>query len=232
MSSIWTQLIDLQRFFTYCLDDISSRFEEPEMHRFNRDGWVNLTWKNVDFRRAHLDVVDARDTKGLWMMHCCIFPRFTNSAPIFGFDVIAGKNKITGCFIDYSPTLSKSHELIRVFETISSENKWKKTRNLPLWAQQIFSENMVAIGNAKEDEIFAITNFAKELFTYYIQNLKYFAFDSSFDAISQMVVDSHEKYGYYQRQNPHTPKTMKALGLDEQDVEFFVSKCLFPSVKG
>jgi hypothetical protein len=41
---------------------------------------------------------------------------------------------------------------------------------------------------------------------------------------------AHNKYAHYQKQNPHTPRTMKALGLDEQDVDFFVSKCLFPEI--
>ena len=42
------------------------------------------------------DVVDARESKGLWMMHVCIFPNLDNNGPIYGFDVIAGKNKMTG----------------------------------------------------------------------------------------------------------------------------------------
>ena len=38
------------------------------MKQFNKKGWVNRTWKNDSIRRAHVDVVDARETKGLWMM--------------------------------------------------------------------------------------------------------------------------------------------------------------------
>ena len=34
-----------------------------------------------------------------------------NDAPIFGFDVIAGKNIITGCFHDYSVTVNKDHDM-------------------------------------------------------------------------------------------------------------------------
>jgi hypothetical protein len=38
------------------------------------------------------------------------------------------------------------------------------------------------------------------------------------------------RYAYYQKQNPHTPKTMKSLGLNNEDVDFFVDKCLFPEI--
>ena len=47
------------------------------------------------------------------------------------------------------------------------------------------------------------------------------------------VVDTTQDQNYYcdnQRQNPHTPRTMKALGLNEDDVDFFVNNCLFPKV--
>ena len=45
------------------------------MERFNKKefGWVNRTWKNEYIRRAHVDVVDVRDTKGLWMAMCVYF---------------------------------------------------------------------------------------------------------------------------------------------------------------
>lgn len=50
------------------------------MDRFNQPGWVNRVWTSDAYRRAHVDVVDARETKGLWMMHCCIFPHIHNPA--------------------------------------------------------------------------------------------------------------------------------------------------------
>ena len=39
------------------------------------------------------------------------------------------------------------------------------------------------------------------------------------------------KCAKYQKQNPHTPRTMASLGLDENDVKLFIDKCLFPEVK-
>ena len=51
-------------------------------------------------RRAHIDVVDARESKGLWMMHVCVFPVIQNDGPIYGFDAppnaLTSQSKING----------------------------------------------------------------------------------------------------------------------------------------
>ena len=120
------------------------------MDRFNQPGWINRVWTSKDYRRAHVDVVDARETKGLWMMHCCIFPHIHNPSPIFGFDVIAGKNKITGCFYDYSAAGDAEHPMMDWFGVEVEKLEWRKTRELPDWARLIFSKHMVAAGNVSE----------------------------------------------------------------------------------
>jgi len=109
------------------------------MDRFNQPGWINRVWQNSDYRRAHIDVVDARNTKGLWMMHCCVFPQLHNTAPIFGLDVIAGKSKITGFFHDYSKSVEEDHPMIQGFAHVVQQLEWHKQRELPEWAQAIFS---------------------------------------------------------------------------------------------
>ena len=78
------------------------------------------------------------------MAHICLFPMTKNGDNIYGFDIIAGKNKITGAFHDFSPLLKKEHPLTRWF---IEENKWfkpSKVRELPDWAKAIFSEGMIA----------------------------------------------------------------------------------------
>ena len=51
--------------------------------------------------QSPIDVVHARDSKGLWMMHVCVFPQLNNNGSIYGFDVIAGKSQNDWCF-DFS----------------------------------------------------------------------------------------------------------------------------------
>ena len=54
-----------------------------------------------------------RESSKLWMMHVCVFPHIDSDAPIFGFDVIAGPNKMTGAFCDLSATTNPDHEMIK-----------------------------------------------------------------------------------------------------------------------
>ena len=107
---IWERLIRCKDDMIAMLNAHCNEYNEEGMDRFNNPefGWVNRTWKNKDIRRAHVDVVDVRDTKKLWMMHVCLFPELTNGGPIYGFDVIAGQNKVTGAFHDFSPLLQKN----------------------------------------------------------------------------------------------------------------------------
>lgn len=196
------------------------------MDRFNQPGWVNRVWTGAAYRRAHVDVVDARDSKGLWMMHCCVFPHLSTSSPIFGFDVIAGKSKITGCFIDYSPTTDPHDPMCEWFSTQVSELEWRKQRDLPEWAQRIFSKNMVAAGNVQEaHELSQIRDLAEKCVRHYVEN--------SGNSVGNILDNTFAQNYYAQNQklNPHTPKVMASLGLDEEDVRVFIQECLFPEIR-
>ena len=227
MSLVWDSLIGIQETFEEAFDKTGTEIQEPGMDRFNQPGWVNRVWTSDKYRRAHVDVVDARDTKGLWMMHCCIFPHLQNDGPIFGFDVIAGKNKITGCFHDYSATQNPHHVMIDGFGEEVAKLEWRKQRELPDWAKAIFSEHMVAAGNVnKEDEIHQIEELAKRSVESYLDEIDFFNDMGSADKGKE----TQNRYAYYQKQNPHTPRTMAALGLDPEDVETFIQDCLFPNI--
>lgn len=201
-------------------------YKEQGLERFNKENWLNLTWKSKKFRRAHIDVVDARETKRLWMMHVCVFPVVNSGAPIYGFDVIAGEKKITGAFHDFS-IVDPNHTANKKFEDMVSKTQWKKERELPDWAKEIFSKNMVAAGNLREEEeIKQLSDLVLETTKWYIEEMPVLeGYQEDYDA-----TENHNRYAYYQKQNPHTPRTMKSLGLDEKDVDVFVSKCLFPDI--
>jgi len=159
------------------------------------------------------------------MMHCCVFPHIHNPAPIFGFDVIAGKNKITGCFIDYSPTTDRNHPMNQYFAEEVSRYDWIKKRELPDWAQRIFSSNMVAAGNVSdESELSQIESLAHILINHYVETV---------GETNNKVADATFEQNYYaqnQKMNPHTPKVMASLGLNQEDVRIFIQDCLFPEI--
>ena len=225
MSLVWNSLIEIQQLLEKRFSETGVETFEPGMDRFNQPGWVNRVWCSEHYRRAHIDVVDARSSKGLWMMHCCIFPHIHNSAPIFGFDVIAGKNKITGCFIDYSPTSDRNHPMIEYFAEEVSRYEWIRKRDLPEWAQRIFSSHMVAAGNVQEEsELSQISSLANILVNHYLETV---------GETNNKVADTTFEQNYYaqnQKQNPHTPRVMTSLGLNEEDVKLFIQKCLFPEI--
>jgi len=225
-SKVWDTLIQVQDMFIDEFNRTGVEAFEPGMDRFNQPGWVNRVWTSDNYRRAHVDVVDARESKGLWMMHCCVFPHIHNPAPIFGFDVVAGKNKITGCFYDFSPSTDKQHSLLDWFADEVAKLDWRKERPLPDWAQRIFSKNMVAAGNVQDEaELEQIIAMAKTGVTTYLDSV---------GETNRSVADSTFEQNYYaqnQKQNPHTPKVMVSLGLSEDDVKVFIQDCLFPEIQ-
>ena len=225
---IWERLIKLEKEIIEVLDKHLVEYKEPGMDRFNKPGWTNRTWSNMSIRRAHVDVVDARETKGLWMAHICLFPMKKNGGPIYGFDIIAGKSKITGAFHDFSPLLKKENPLTRWF---IEENKWfkpSKVRELPDWAKAIFSEGMIAAGNVREErELEQICTLALSNLNAYIDKIGHYNSDSN----EEDVIRAQNFYCENQQKNPHTPKTMQSLGLPEEDIKLFCADNLFPTIK-
>jgi phycocyanobilin:ferredoxin oxidoreductase len=160
------------------------------------------------------------------MMHCCIFPHIHNPAPIFGFDVIAGKNKITGCFHDFSPAGDKDHPLIEWFAGEVTRLEWNRTRKLPDWAERIFTPFMVAAGNVqKQEELDQITDLAKLTISVYLQEV------AKSNNTVKNTTENQNFYAHNQKQNPHTPRVMVSLGLSEDDVQHFIQECLFPEIR-
>ena len=229
MSIIWNKLIDCKDQIIDIFNEQATEIDEPGLDYFNRpdSGWINRVWANDYVRRAHIDVVDARDSKGLWMMHVCIIPTLDNPAPIYGFDVIAGKNKMTGAFHDFSPSADPDHDMIQGYYESVEHFVPEKQRELPEWARNIFTGKMLAAGNVKTDEE------ATEIIRIALSNLHaYFAEVGSTKGYGDqdLVAASQNYYCHNQQQNPHTANVMKSLGLPEEDVDRFCTDMLFPKL--
>jgi len=228
MSAIWNKLIDCKEEILDIFDEYAKEIEEPGLSEFNQpdNGWINRVWSNDSVRRAHIDVVDARESKGLWMMHVCCFPVLHNDAPIYGFDVIAGKNKMTGAFHDFSPSATFDHPMIDGYKESVEDFIPKKQRELPEWARNIFTDKMLAAGNVKEDEAGPIIDIALSNLRAWFEEVPQF---NGFGDTS-LVQAAQDYYCHNQQQNPHTPAVMKSLGLPEEDVEVFCRDMLFPKI--
>jgi hypothetical protein len=140
--------------------------------------------------------------------------------------VIAGKNKITGCFHDYSPAGNKDHPMIEWFGNEVSKLEWRKPRALPEWAQRIFTEHMVAAGNVSdEEELEQIINLAHTTLSHYLETV------AETNNTAENTTLAQNYYAQNQKLNPHTPKVMTSLGLSEEDVTHFIQECLFPEIE-
>lgn len=226
---IWDKLIDCKEEILNIFNDHASEIQEPGLAYFNQpeNGWINRVWANKDVRRAHIDVVDVRDSKGLWMMHVCCFPVLTNDAPIYGFDVIAGKNKMTGAFHDFSPSPDPQHPLVQWYEDEVSDFIPSKKRELPEWATNIFTPSMIAAGNVNsEEEADAIITLALANLQVWFESVPEYTGNANTD----ITAGAQNYYCHNQQQNPHTPRVMKSLGLNEADVDKFCTDMLFPKL--
>ncbi len=115
----------------------------------------NLCYQSNQFRKIHLELV--RLEQKLDILHCVMFPRFEYSLPIFGCDLVIGKNKISAAVVDLSPTNSKT-KFSREYRQKLSQLEiydFSVTRNLPEWGD-IFSEYCLFIQplNLKEENKF------------------------------------------------------------------------------
>jgi phycocyanobilin:ferredoxin oxidoreductase len=229
MSVIWEKLIECKDEIIKTFDEHALEIQEEGLNAFNQpdNGWINRVWANDSVRRAHIDVVDARNSKGLWMMHVCIFPTLDNPAPIYGFDVIAGKNKMTGAFHDFSPSSDPNHPMIQGYYESVEHFIPEKQRELPEWARNIFTEKMLAAGNVKsEEEATEIIRIALDNLYAYFEEVG----ETKGEGNRELVASAQDYYCHNQQQNPHTPAVMKSLGLPEADVDKFCKDMLFPKL--
>jgi len=187
--------------------------------------WHNTLYSSVRYRRAHIEIVDKRESHSMYILHTTIFPHFNDPSPIYGFDAVCGANKITGAFHDFSIAGDPKSPMWLWFNAKVQELEWNKPRQLPEWAQQIFSPAMIAAGNLREEaEIDQLCNIALTTLDFYLKNV---------GLEQQSLADYHmaqNRYCHWQKQNPQVIRSMVAMGVPEDTMNRFVSEVLFPEV--
>jgi hypothetical protein len=187
--------------------------------------WHNNLYSSGAYRRAHIEIVDRRETHGIYILHTTVFPHANDSSPIFGFDAVCGKNKITGAFHDYSMSGDPEHAMYWWFRDTVAGLEWNKPRELPEWARQIFSPAIVAAGNLQEEaEIDQLCELAKTTLDFYLANVGRDRQDTDCYKTAQ------NRYCHWQKQNPHVVRSMVAMGVEEGVIRRFVDEILFPEM--
>lgn len=211
-----------------CAKEFERRFRETgtlEVSNIDESlGLYDLSFSSMRYRRAHLSIVDARETKNVWMLHVTVFPHTNDSAPIYGFDIVAGPNKVSGAFHDFSKAGDSDHYMMKWFANWTDGLDWNKRRELPEWAKHIFSDSMVAIGAVDAEELGYFTDLGLATLNYYLDRVGNTQ-ESGFDYHM-----AQNRYCYYQKQNPHTPKVLVNLGFTESEAKEFITNNLFPEL--
>ena len=200
------------------LDELAQRFcaviaSQPLiMPLHTRDyGWANHRWASPSIRMAHVEIFN-RDR--FMVVHCCVFPKYKDPSPIFGFDAIAGESKVTGLFWDLSPTVRPTEP----FNTIQG----LVNRERPEWGD-IFSQHWVACRPTPE-QLIEIGDAAVICLADYLSKLN--KFDSSLH--QEAIKSRQDNYCMQQRKNEHTMRAITNL-LGDELAEEFVTTVLFPT---
>jgi hypothetical protein len=219
LSEIWDKVVPLSERIETLFN--KNFIRENTTEEF--EGWKDMFWSSDVIRKCHLKIIDHRETRKMWLMHINIFPNTDINLPILGFDIVAGPKKVTGAFFDYS--VSYKHPYSDYLEIVTKNLVWNKPRELPEWAQKIFSENMIAAGNIQGEELDQLCNVTYELVSHYITDIEKNAFPSRFD-----LTDWHNFYCVNQKLNPHLHRSILAMGISEEDKDRYVNEVLFEEI--
>lgn len=175
-------------------------------------GWENHRYSSPTFRMAHVEVFN-RDR--FMVLHCCVFPHVDDPSPIFGFDAIAGDSKVTGLFMDLSPTGLGPQ---RPFTDIAVASQ----RVRPPWGR-IFGDNWIAC-RPERDEFDMICGESTRVLSRYLGTLGRDRVDG------HVIADMQDRYCLQQRRNEHTLRAIRNL-LGEELAREFVTEVLFPTTR-
>lgn len=219
MTVVWDKISKLAEEIEYTLSNsMSSRALENKEYN-----WYNNFFSSPYFRQAHVEIVDRRATHKVYILHVTVFPHYNDPSPIFGFDAVCGPNKITGAFLDFSNAGNKEHAMMCWFAKQTANTEWSKKRELPDWANQIFSPSIVAAGNVQtEEEIDKLCALTMRTLHYYLANVGY---------SQESGMDYHmaqDRYCHYQKQNPHVVRSMVSMGEEEATIRRYMSELQFP----
>lgn len=166
----------------------------------------NFCYQSHQFRKIHLELV--RFEQKLDILHCVMFPRFKYSLPIFGCDLVIGKNKISAAVVDLSPTNPKI-ELSREYKEKLSQLKpydFLMTRNLPEWGD-IFSEYCLFIQPINLEEENKFLQQVEDILQIHCKQSTNSKIVSDFER--NLNLQGQEYYCYKQKQNDKTRRILE-----------------------
>jgi hypothetical protein len=203
------------------LTELANKFEDtirstPDCYDLDTEdfGWYNARYSSELFRMAH---VERYSDEKIEVLHVTTFPYQNCTEPIFGFDVIATKNKPVGGYMDLSPGITSYN-----FVDIDFLNR----KPLPEWAT-VFSDNFLLISPSSDDELTTFCEWAVDKYKWYIEILTN---SIKNDILYTEIVTRQNNYCEVQSKNPRTFSVLKAK-LGEERAKYFMEEILFPKIK-
>ena len=225
-SLIWERLRKLASDIESVFDEHLVSYQNEKLKKF--DGWSDKFWKSETIRKAHLKIIEpgTQDNKKLWLLHVNVFPQPSLNLPILGFDVVSGPNKVSGSFMDYSPVTKEQHPYLSYFEGLTSNLSWKRERELPQWALEIFSPHIVAAGGINHGpELEQFCNTGMNAVVFYMKGLSNPSHETKENFLPQQ-----NKYCHNQKKNVQLHKSILSMGIAAHDKDQYVNDILFEEV--
>ncbi len=191
--------------------NIKPSFQKPEHE------WLNYFYESPIFRHIHLEYYK---TDKICALHSTILPTPYIDFPIYGFDIIALGDKITGLFFDFTPTLSVHKDLENLL-IFFKQNIKSKQRPLPEWGT-IFSDNFICVV-PDEEELDNLISVVKNYTQSYLNN------SSLIEKNYLKNIEIQNNYCQGQKKNE---KTFKALTAEvgKENAQLFFDDFLFPEI--
>jgi len=203
------------------LNQLGNKFQQMVLNTpnvkdlFTEDfGWVNHRYESPIFRLAH---VERYWDKNIEVLHFTTFPHKDSPEPIFGFDVIATKTMITGCYMDLSPIITDY--------PFDSDIDFKDRKPLPEWAT-VFSDKFIMLKPHSNEEFIRFCDWVLEKYNWYLDTLNKAIKTENID----IVVEKQNTYCHIQSTNPRTFSALKAK-IGEERAKYFMTKILFPQIE-
>jgi phycocyanobilin:ferredoxin oxidoreductase len=211
--------------------EIADRYYQKIEYRSEIENNEDIVWKNnfyfnPSIRYGHLELFKSINGK-IEVLHCTFFPSYFKNLPIYGFDVIALNNIVTGLFCDFTdcPYVNLNLQL----KLKQLKDKYiANERKLPEWAN-FFSSNFICISpkGLNEDEL--INDF-KSLFTEYVnfvENINLNGVYLNSEEVKKSILIQND-YSFNQRKNEKTSKALAAY-IGASKARQFIDTILFPT---
>jgi len=222
VTPLWEELIE---FSDAICDLFSNKYigYDNSKHTQNFDGWEDTFWYGENIRKCHLKTII---TDKMWLMHINIFPEDGINLPILGFDIVATKSKISGSFFDFSPVCEVPSQYDSFYKGVVKNLNWKRERKLPEWAQEIFSDDMIAVGGIVQgdelDTLKKVTYRLLDFYTYHSNSDTYIHDEPTKTALN--------KYCANQKTNRRLHQAINAMGIPEEEKLSYINNVLFEEI--